>query len=106
MLSRSANLAMVAYSPDSSVRFHRNARASALTNVLSARRGWLAPSASCISFRPPRFTIQNGSCSVTISATVIPTDSEIRQQVPKSAPTAIFGPDSPEEKSAQTIDFI
>ena len=31
---------MVMNSPNSSIRFHRKARASALTSVLSVRRGW------------------------------------------------------------------
>jgi len=67
MLSRSASSAMAVNSPDSSICFHRNARASALTSALSVRRGCAAPSGSCISFRPPRFTTRNGTWSVVVS---------------------------------------
>jgi hypothetical protein len=41
--SRWASSAMVAYSPDSSSRFQRNARSSALTSVLSTLRWAGAP---------------------------------------------------------------
>lgn len=37
---RSASSLMVAYSPDSSMRFQRNARASTLTTELSVRRNY------------------------------------------------------------------
>ena len=42
MPSRSASSAMVANSPDSSMRFQRNARTSALTSELSVLRGGAA----------------------------------------------------------------
>jgi len=61
----SASSAMVANAPNSSILFDRNARASALTNVLSPRRGWVAPSGSCVSFRLPRFKVRNQTWSVT-----------------------------------------
>ena len=52
-----ANSSIVPHTPSSSIRCHRNARASALTIALSTRgRGaHAAPSGVTITFRPPRF---------------------------------------------------
>jgi transposase InsO family protein len=61
--SRSASSAMVVNSPDSSIRFHRNARASSLTNALSIFLCPDAPSGRCSSLRRPRFTRRKGTAN-------------------------------------------
>src|SRR5215467_12919137 len=58
----------VAYRPVSRIFFHRNARAIALTSVLStcgAKGGTDAPSGASTSLRPPRLHTANGTLMVT-----------------------------------------
>jgi hypothetical protein len=45
-----------------------NTRPEAAASVLSVLRDWAAPPRGrCISFRPPRYTVRNGTCAVTLS---------------------------------------
>ena len=69
--------------PVSSIRRHRNARASALTIALSTRgRGaHAAPSGVTTSFRPPRFLNVDGMCTVIVSP-LISTVARSRRRSP------------------------
>lgn len=65
--SRSASSAMVVNSPDSSTRFQRKARASALINVLSILRWLDAPPGNCIGLHEAKRNV-HGHRMVTVDA--------------------------------------